>query len=86
MQVDPMNSMSKPPETIKRLKLKTGRLLSSFAFKFNLRLYNETWERLVVSPFYTQCTAGGFRSSTFRLDASNLRDTFGNFSDRKGSG
>jgi len=40
MQVDPMKPMLKPPGT-KHLKLKCGMLLSTFAFKFNLRRYNE---------------------------------------------
>ena len=40
MQVDPINPKLKQPG-IKRLKLKCDELLSSFAFKFNLRRYNE---------------------------------------------
>jgi len=38
VQVDPINPMSKPPGS-KHLKLKCDELLSSFAFKFNLRRY-----------------------------------------------
>jgi len=40
VQVDPMESMLKPPG-IKRLKLSSDELLSSFAFNFNLR--RSTW-------------------------------------------
>ena len=40
MQVDPIKPMLKPPGT-KHLKLKCDGLLSSFAFKFNLRRYNQ---------------------------------------------
>ena len=40
MQVDPIKPTLKAPGT-KRLKLKYDGLLSSFAFKFNLRRYNE---------------------------------------------
>ena len=39
MQVDPIKPKSKPPGT-KRLKLKCDILLSTSAFKFNLRRYN----------------------------------------------
>ena len=39
VQVDPINPTLKPPGT-KRLKLKWDTLLSSFAFKFNMRRYN----------------------------------------------
>ena len=38
VQVEPMKSMLKAPEA-KRLKLKYDKLLSKFAFKFNLRHY-----------------------------------------------
>jgi len=38
VQVDPINSTVKAPGTT-RLKLKYGKLLSSFAFKFNLSRY-----------------------------------------------
>jgi len=38
VQVEPMKLMWKAPGTI-RLKLKYDKLLSSFAFKFNLRRY-----------------------------------------------
>ena len=40
MHVDPMKPLLKAPVT-KRLKLKCDELLSSFAFKFNLRRYIE---------------------------------------------
>ena len=41
VQVEPMKSMVKAPGT-KRLKLKYDKLLSKFAFNFNLRRYNTT--------------------------------------------
>ena len=40
MQVDPIKPMLKPPGA-KHLRLKYDELLSSFAFKFNLRRYNQ---------------------------------------------
>ena len=40
MQVDPIKPTLKPPGT-QRLKLKYDEVLSNFAFKFNLRRYNE---------------------------------------------
>jgi len=39
VQVDPIKPKLKPPGT-KRLKLKYDELLSTFAFKFNLRRYS----------------------------------------------
>ena len=39
MQVDPLKPTLKAPET-NRLKLEYQKMLSSFAFKFNLRRYN----------------------------------------------
>ena len=38
MQVDPIKPLLKAPGT-KRLKVKYGKLLSNFAFKFNLRRF-----------------------------------------------
>ena len=40
MQVDPIKPTVKAPGT-KRLKLECHKLLSTFAFKFNLRRYTE---------------------------------------------
>ena len=40
MQVDPIKPTLKAPRT-KRLKLKYNKLLSSFAFNFNLRRYTK---------------------------------------------
>jgi hypothetical protein len=40
VQVNPMKSKFKPPRS-KRLKLRCGVPLSNFAFKFNLRRYNQ---------------------------------------------
>ena len=45
MQVDPIKPTLKPPG-MKRLKLKHDGLLSSFAFKFNLRRYTEECGRI----------------------------------------
>ena len=45
MHVDPMKPTLKAPES-KRLKLKYGKLLSRFAFKFHLRRYTEEVRRL----------------------------------------
>ena len=47
MQVDPIKPVLKAPGTT-RLKLKYGKLLSSFAFKFNLRRYIEGEKGLVI--------------------------------------
>jgi len=41
VQVDPTKPKLKPPGT-KRLKLKCDKLLSNFAFNFNLRRYTES--------------------------------------------
>ncbi len=43
VQVDPIKPTLKAPGT-KRLKLKYDKLLSSFAFDFNLRRYNVTFD------------------------------------------
>ena len=43
MQVDPINPTLKPPGT-KRLNLEHGKLLSKFAFNFNLRRYIEEYK------------------------------------------
>jgi hypothetical protein len=43
VQVDPIKPKLKAPGT-KRLKLTYDQLLSSFAFKFNLRRYNKVFE------------------------------------------
>jgi len=40
VQIDPINPQLKAPGT-KRLNLKCDELLSSFAFEFNLRRYNQ---------------------------------------------
>ena len=42
MQVGPIKPILKAPTT-KRFKLRNYGLLSNFAFKFNLRRYNEGW-------------------------------------------
>ena len=45
MPVDPIKPTLKAPGT-KRLKLKDDELLSSFAFKFNLRRYDEVLDEV----------------------------------------
>jgi len=50
VQVDPIKPKLKPPGT-KRLKLKCDILLSTSAFKFNLRRYNQVVE---VTPAGTR--------------------------------
>jgi len=45
VQVDPIKPTFKAPGT-KRLKLKYDESVSNFAFKFNLRRYNQERERL----------------------------------------
>ena len=47
VQVEPMKAMLKAPGT-KRLKLTHDKLLSSFAFNFNLRRYIQSTERVYV--------------------------------------
>jgi hypothetical protein len=86
VQVDPMEFVLKAPGT-KRLKLECDKLLSSFAFKFNLRRYSKgTATAEEGRCVYTRA----LHSSKFRLDVS----TFGGtrwvvsvyFSNRNGSG
>jgi hypothetical protein len=48
VHIDPIKPKLKPPGT-KRLKLKCDILLSSFAFKFNLRRYIEAEEKLTAA-------------------------------------
>jgi hypothetical protein len=56
VQLDPMKPKFKPPGT-KRLKLKCDILLSTSAFKFNLRRYTEgAWTKPVMIPI----TPSGF--------------------------
>ena len=58
MQVDPIKPMLKAPGT-KRLKLIHGKLLSTFAFKSNLRRYTqENVKRRAPRPSMTQQTHG----------------------------
>ena len=51
MQVDPIKPTLKPPGT-ERLNLKCDILLLNFAFKFNLRRYNEDDDGFVVREDY----------------------------------
>jgi len=48
-----MNPMLKAPE-IKRLKLKRDEVVSSFAFKFNLRRYNQGISSDVAKIMHTK--------------------------------
>jgi hypothetical protein len=47
VQVDPIKLALKPPG-IKRLKLQCGKLVSSFAFNFNLRRYSKELRKLNI--------------------------------------
>ena len=60
MQLDPIKPMLKPPGTT-HLKLKCDELLSSFAFKFNLRRY--TVDRKRVNEFGRAYEAGAYTRS-----------------------
>jgi len=61
VQVDPMRPMLKAPGT-KRLKLKYHKLLSSFAFEFNLRRYS-------TATSTSSCTATSRRARWGRRHA-----------------
>ena len=71
MQVDPINPTLKPPGT-KRLKLKCEKLLSTFAFKFNLRRYNKAMASIFSG--LVQCGAWGRGLHSFALEL-NLSDS-----------
>ena len=73
MQVDPIKPKLKPPETT-HLKLKCGMLLSTFAFKFNLRRYiKDGWQATREIRDRERRHGGrGLHSSTFRLNLSAL--------------
>ena len=68
VQVEPMKPMSKAPGT-ERLKLKYDKLLSSFAFNFNLRRYNVARSRLPpnVIVAHQEAGPGGHRSPRHRM-------------------
>ena len=53
MQVDPIKSMLKPPET-KHLKLNCDVLLSKSAFKFNLRRHTQALH--FYRNFFAECS------------------------------
>jgi len=53
VQVDPMRLTLKAPGT-KRLKQNVDDLLSSFAFKFNLRRYATARKILTSKPMYSK--------------------------------
>ena len=80
MQVDPIKPTLKPPGT-KHLKLKCEILLSTSAFKFNLRRYN--WGMLVdfahvlTDPDYVrwQVSGRGSLSSPLQLNLSRFGHT-----------
>jgi len=62
VQVDPMKPMLKPPG-IKQLKLKCDILLSTFAFKFNLRRHSKVLE--YRSEKVEKIKSGGEASASF---------------------
>jgi len=73
VQVDPINPKLKPPGT-KRLKLKCGTLLSTFAFKFNSRRY--TVVKAAEHATTAAMDAGrGLPSPTSHLNLSRFRHT-----------
>jgi len=56
VQVDPIKPMLKPPGT-KRLKLKYDESPSNFAFKFNLRRYNQVTPRAMAKGRFVEIPA-----------------------------
>jgi hypothetical protein len=67
VQVDPIKAMLKPPGA-KHLRLKCDELLSSFAFKFNLRRYikgqkEELLQRTVKRDHRIDALAGAYTRS-----------------------
>ena len=69
MQVDPMTPMLKAPGT-KLLKVKCDKLLSRFAFNFNLHRYSEELREHCIKEDLPACREGeagtwGLHSSTF---------------------
>jgi len=70
VQVDPMKPTRKAPGT-KRLKLKYGKLLSSFAFKFNLRRYNVAAARRRRRLLAGDVSAGPVGRTLFPLREAN---------------
>ena len=94
MQVDPIKPTLKAPGT-QRLKLIYNNLLSSFAFNFNLRRYNEadptnleTLLSLGVSHTneldQAEATGRGLHSFTFQLKLSTFCGIRGAFRGRLG--
>jgi hypothetical protein len=76
VQVDPIKPILKAPVP-KRLKLKTDELLSSFAFKFNLRRYNKASGNPEIFPVVMAALVSaidkhgrGLHSSTSQLNLS----------------
>jgi hypothetical protein len=59
VQVDPIKPASKAPGT-KRLKPKYDDPLSNFAFKFNLRRYNEERLQKALNYFINQAVSAAF--------------------------
>ena len=66
MHVDPIKPTLKAPGTM-RLKLKYGKLLSSFAFRFNLRRYTEGVLRFCCDELQAGAYTRPLFSSTWAL-------------------
>ena len=84
MQIDPVKPTLKAPGTL-RLKHKHVKLLSNFAFEFNLRRYSVVYNG-TKSPMYPHTTAydvdaaisgRGLHSFTFQLILSTLYEIGG---------
>ena len=83
VQVDPIKPTLKPPGT-KRLKLKCDVLLSTFAFKFNLRRYTGAAMHCLCGPHHAAVgpthdvvsgsgvVSRGLHSFTFQLNLSRF--------------
>ena len=71
VQVDSIKPKLKPPGT-KRLKLNCDILLSTSAFKFNLRRYNMAMIETLRNGTLALAGTRGLHSSTFHLNLSAL--------------
>ena len=87
MQVDPIKLTLKAPGT-KILKLAYDELRSSFAFKFNLRRYNQVYNRRRAKPVHraTRSFDAAAHGKAVQVDGIKTRgESAYDFSDRKES-